>query len=1089
LDFHSEGFIFDGIQFSFMKKILQFISLFVFFAISSCQKNDKLFTLLSSNETGIEFENSLTEVADFNVIRYGYFYNGGGVAAADFNNDGLTDLYFTGNLKSNRLYLNKGDMKFDDITKTAGVAAEDGWNTGVTVVDINNDGFQDIYVCRSAAESPQLRRNLLFINNKNLTFTEKAAEYGLDDSAYSTHATFFDYDRDGDLDVFLLNHSIQKYAGFSRNLINYKTMYDAQFSSRLMQNNDNKFTDVSEKVGIKTNVLSFGLGSAVSDLNNDGWLDLYVSNDYNEEDYLYINQKDGTFKETVKDAMGHVSLFSMGNDAADINNDGLVDVFSTDMMPISNERIKMTSGDDNYDKYNSLINSGFHHQISRNMLQLNNGNGTFSEIGQLAGISNTDWSWSPIFADLDLDGFKDLYVTSGYARDYTNMDFLKFTVDEQTKVNETGQQSNPMEVIKNMPTIDEPNMVFKNNGDLTFTNTNQDWGLSQRIMSNGSVIVDLDNDGDLDIVTNNINEKSSIFRNNTQKKRLLKVDFKAESQAYIFGLKVILYQKDKIQMQECNPTRGYQSSCIAPLVFGLRDTTFIDSLKVIWADGKSETIKNFEAEKQLTFNHKDSKIINNEVIKVNSIFKPIENSIDFIHNQSPVNDFKIQPLLPQVQSVVGPKIIEGDFNNDKKTDLLILGGKNQASEIWLKSGNTFTKKNQNGLEKDLEIAKSNAVLIDIDNDKDLDCIFTYFDFENPQSKTNPKIFTNDGTGNFSFFKNIDLTNNNKTIATTDFNKDGYHDLIIGGGVVAQNYPSRSKIVLLKGLGKGNFELVKSNLNEGNDILSDAKFADINQDGSQDLITSSEYGNVNVYINDRTNEPFKVKNSISQKGIWNTLEIADLDNDGDLDLVAGNIGKNNQPVFNTNEGLMLYAEQNQNKTRILPILAYKQSNKIYPFAARDEILDQKPSLKKTFTSYSKYSNAVIEDVIESKNIRISEANDFETAIFINEKGIFKQIKLPIQAQFSQVYAIKIHDFNQDGWKDVFLMGNENFARVRIGKSDANFGQLFLNSKKNNFYYCNQNQSGLNVKGDCRGLSIIENQIIIGLNGEKLKFYSF
>ena len=1067
------------------KKILPILLLL----FSACTSQNTLFTQLSASETGIEFENSLTEVPDFNVVRYGYFYNGGGVAAADFNNDGLTDLYFTGNLKANKLYLNKGDMAFEDITKQAGVAAQDGWNTGVCVVDINSDGFQDIYVCRSAAESPALRKNLLFINNKNLTFTEKSAEYGLDDSAYSSHATFFDYDQDGDLDAFLLNHSIQKYAGFNRSMADYKKEYDPQFSSRLMRNDNGKFTDVSQISGITTNVLSFGLGVAVSDLNNDGWLDLYVSNDYNEEDYLYINQKNGSFKESIRDAIGHTSLFSMGNDAADINNDGLVDVFTSDMMPVSNRRIKMTSGDDNYQKYNYLIESGFHHQISRNMLQLNNGNGSFSEIGQLAGISNSDWSWSPIFADLDLDGNKDLYVTTGYARDYTNMDFLKFTADEQTKVNASGQQTDIMEVIKKMPTINEPNKVYRNHGDLTFEDKNIDWGLDQKIMSNGSVIVDLDNDGDLDIVTNNINEKASIFKNNSTKKNILKVDLKADNQSRIIGSKIIVHQKDKLQLQEYTGTRGYQSSCIAPLVFGLKDTTFVDSLVVIWSDGKSETLKNFKAEKQVTFNYKDANFQKfKETPKGEIIFESVDNQL-FNHQQARVQDFKIQPLLPRVQSIVGPQMLKSDLNNDGKNDLLILGGMGQESKTFLNRNGNFVEIKQLLFQGDSLSVKTDATFGDFDKDGDQDLVIARggYAINTHVGTKKPTIYFNNGKGVFTTKKSLDFEINSATISAGDIDSDGDIDLFIGSSCEPQNYPKSEKSVLCLNNGKGEFSASKNLFSKDLKLITDSKLIDLNNDSKPDLIVTQDFGPVLCFYNNGSKESFDKSTQITESGLWNTLETGDLDNDGDQDLVLGNIGKNYQPVLNTKSGLRLDAVDFSKNGKCIPLLSVNENDNWFPFIARDEMLDQKPALRKRFLDYAAYSVATIDDIIDDEPTLSLEANKFETIILINEKGKFKQIPFPIQAQFSQIHVIQVYDFNGDGRNDIFLAGNENQARVRIGKSDANYGQLFLNTGKNNFQF--STKSGLKLKGDIRGVSIIDKKLIIGVNGEKVQIFKF
>ncbi len=574
--------------------------------VFSCSKKteQKLFEEQLAETTGIDFENKVIQDQENHVLNYPYYFNGGGVAVGDINNDGLEDVYFSGNRVPNRLYLNKGNFQFEDITEKAGVKVGEGWKTGVLMADVNQDGWIDIYVCRSAMADSVLRKNLLFINNGDLTFTEKADEFGVADNSYSTHASFFDYDKDGDLDLFVLNHSLPKYAGFNNMLVNFKKQKGSKFQSKLYQNNQGKFSDVSEKAGIINNLLSFGLGLAVSDINQDGWADVYVSNDFNEEDYLYINNQDGTFKNTIRDATGHVSLFSMGSDVADVNNDALPDIFTLDMLPESNERIKLSSGDDNYDKYRILINSGFHHQSMRNMLQLNNGDGTFSEIGQLMGISNTDWSWSSLFADFDGDGWKDLFISNGYEKDYTNMQFLKYTVDERLKSRETGIAPDVNQIIGQMPSIQVGNFLFKNNGDLTFAKKSEEWGISRLFKSNGAAYADLDNDGDLDLLINTMNEKSVLYRNTAsenKKANFLKVDLrKSNPKRIIEGAKVIVYDSGGIQYQEFSSVRGFQSSMYVPLTFGLSNQSVVDSIRVIWADNKTELMKNVSVKNTIT---------------------------------------------------------------------------------------------------------------------------------------------------------------------------------------------------------------------------------------------------------------------------------------------------------------------------------------------------------------------------------------------------------------------------------------------------------------------------------------------------------
>ena len=685
--------------------------------VFSCSKKteQKLFEEQLAETTGIDFENKVIQDQENHVLNYPYYFNGGGVAVGDINNDGLEDVYFSGNSVPNRLYLNKGDFQFEDITAKAGVKAPRGWKTGVLMADVNQDGWLDIYVCRSAMADSVLRKNLLFINNGDLTFTEKADEFGVADNSYSTHAAFFDYDKDGDLDLFVLNHSLPKYAGFNNMLVNFKKQKGSKFQSKLYQNNQGKFSDVSEKAGIINNLLSFGLGLAVSDINEDGWPDVYVSNDFNEEDYLYINNQDGTFKNVIREATGHVSLFSMGSDIADVNNDALPDIFTLDMLPESNERIKLSSGDDNYDKYRILINSGFHHQSMRNMLQLNNGDGTFSEIGQLMGISNTDWSWSSLFADFDGDGWKDLFISNGYEKDYTNMQFLKFTVDERLKSRETGIQPDVNQIIGQMPSIQVGNFLFKNNGDLTFTKKSEEWGISRLFKSNGAAYADLDNDGDLDLLINTMNEKAVLYRNTAsenKKANFLKVDLrKSNPKKILDGAKVIVYDSGNIQYQEYSSVRGFQSSMSVPLTFGLSNQSAVDSIRVVWPDNKTELMKNVSAKNTITPRYEDAKTIYAYPTVVKPLFEEA-NVLEWKHDAVDTNDFKRQLLLPKMYSYAGPKMTKGDVNQDDLEDIYICGARHQPGALFLqgKDGSFKAKKNL-AFEKDKDFQDEDAIFL------------------------------------------------------------------------------------------------------------------------------------------------------------------------------------------------------------------------------------------------------------------------------------------------------------------------------------------------------------------------------------------
>jgi hypothetical protein len=1068
----------------------------------SCQKKDTLFEKLPSSQTNVTFKNALDESPDFNVLKYGYFYNGGGVAAGDFNNDGLVDLYFTGNLNSNKLYLNRtepgaGKIAFDDITETAGVGAADGWNTGVSVVDINSDGWLDLYVCRSAASDSRLRRNLLFINNKNLTFTNKAAEYGLDDPGYSTQAAFFDYDRDGDLDCFLLNHSVQEFAGFSRMLSSYKEQANPNYSSKLYQNQNGKFVDVSASAGMISNVLSFGLGVAVSDFNNDGWLDLYVSNDYNENDYLYINQRNGKFNEVVREAMGHTSLYSMGSDAADVNNDGRIDLLTLDMLPERNERIKLTSGDDNYDKYVQLLRAGFHHQTMRNMLQLNvgetlNRTPVFSEIGQLAGVSNTDWSWAGLFADFDNDGWKDLFVTNGYARDYTNMEFLKFTMDEQLKARETGKVSDPMAVIAKMPGINEPNYIFRNRsgdpaGHLMFDNQTKAWGLDEPTQSNGAVYADLDNDGDLDLVVNNVNAEAGVYENHANKTNQndhLAIQLKSQNPAYLMGARVSVWAGGHRQVQEFMPVRGFQSAMYGPLLFGLGNVTRIDSVRIRWTDGKTQLVRP-RATGQLTITYAPT----GEALPEASP-KPFWQAVPDLHvahREDTVNDFKNQPLLPYMLSQTGPRFAVGDANGDGQNDVFVGGGRGQGGQVLVQRSGRFAPMPQPALLADRAYEDAGAAWFDADNDRDLDLVVASAGYELPadDARLQTRLYLNNGTGRLTKSTNFpNLRVSAACVRAADVDGDGDQDLFIGARVVPGRYPELPTSHLLLNNGKGHFSDVTNQqpVLTGLGMVTDAIFADINGDKYPELIVATDFGPVRAFTFQNGKLHLLDTALPNVTGCWNRLLVQDLDNDGDPDIVAGNAGLNSQISATAKHPLLLYGIKNATGG-VLPIMADYERNdgenaQPHPFNARDEMLDQVVTLRKKFTDYTSYANATITDLFAPDELNKTpklEAAELQTILFRNDGSAgnprFVIQPLPVEAQVGPVYALAAVDVNRDGLPDLILGGNRTYNRVRLGKNDANRGQLFINRGKGNFVYVPMSQSGLLWDGDVRDLATV------------------
>ncbi|MCF8326584.1 MAG: VCBS repeat-containing protein, partial [Leadbetterella sp.] len=867
----------------------------------SCKNKNQLFEKLSSGDTNIDFANKITENEIDNVLNYEYFYNGGGVASADFNNDGLQDLYYTANQGTDKIYINKGELKFEDITEKSGIKYNGEWKTGVSVVDINNDGYQDIYVSVSAnIDNPELRGNKLYINNKDLTFTDKAAEYGLNLKTYSTQAAFFDYDKDGDLDVYLLNHNVKDFKRFDVQAVHF--MRDSLAGDRLMQNNQGKFVDVSIAAGIKGNPIGFGLGIHTADLNNDGWTDIYVSNDYLEEDYIYINNKNGTFTDEIKSKTNHTSYFSMGNEVGDINNDLLPDIITTDMLPEDNKRQKLLFGPEKYEAYLSMLKNGIQPSFMRNMLQLNNGDGTFSEIGQLAGLSNTDWSWSVLFADYDNDGYKDVFVSNGYLRDYTNMDFMKYYADE-------GQQSgiNIMEVIKKMPSTKTPNYIFKNNKNLTFTNKQKDWGFEDAVITNGTISVDLDNDGDLEIVTNNLNEESFVYKNLSTENKLGNYLSISCSDPRKIGAKFYLYAQNLQQFQEFTPIHGYQSSSHSNLIFGLGNLNKVDSLIIVWPDGKVQKQINITSNQTLKINYgpnKNSFSIDSEPAYFSEI-----NAINFTHNQMPLNDFSRQILLPQMYSYQGPRITKGDVNGDGLEDIFIGSGKGFPSELFLQLANGgFSKKEQTVFKQDELCTDTDAVFLDIEKDGDLDLIVSSGGYEylpNDLMLQN-RVYINDGKGNFSksFNALVDTPYADSSIETIDFDKDGDFDLVVGGSVVPWNFPISNPSRLYRN-DAGKFTKVDDPIFNNLGIVTDITSTDFNKDGWPDLVIVGEWTGIQILQNN--NGIFSILDNETSKlvGAWSSVKAGDFDKDGDEDLIVGNLGFNSQLKASTTEPVSLF----------------------------------------------------------------------------------------------------------------------------------------------------------------------------------------
>ncbi|MDO5977876.1 VCBS repeat-containing protein [Flavivirga spongiicola] len=1079
-------------------------------------KKEKLFTVLKANETGINFKNTIPESAEMNSMTYEYYYNGGGVSVGDVNKDGLPDLFFTGNVTHNKLYLNLGNFKFKDITKEAGITDSPSWTTGTTMVDINNDGILDIYVCRSGKLPEPQRANLFFISkglssNNTPVYKESASQLGLADTGYGTQAIFLDFDKDNDLDMFLLNHNVNIKPYF--NLDKIRNTRDAHVGDKLFLNDHGKFVDVSEKAGIISNELGYGLGVSAGDLNQDGWVDLYIANDYSEHDFLYINQQDGTFKEMTKTSFGHQSNFSMGTDIADVNNDGLMDIAVLDMISEDNYGKKTSMSSMNEELFYTHIKNGFHYQYMHNTLQLNRGGLHFSEIGQYSGMSNTDWSWAPLFLDIDLDGFQDLFITNGLKRDFRNNDFRNYkkTVIEKAEKEKDINKKALIENLVNLtPQKQLVNYVFKGKDGLKFENKVSEWGIDIKSFSNGLAYGDFNNDGALDLVVNNIDEAPFIYKNNSAKQNLgnyIKIVLKgAEKNVSGIGSQIKIYTKGQFQTKEMYTTRGYQSSVEPIIHFGLGDITSIDSLEVTWSNSKKQKLYNVPSNQTLLVEYKNAAIYNDNLVLNYNQFsnnKASETGLDFLHKENNFNDFSREVLLPHRMSRLGPHMSVGYINDDKLEDVFIGGASGQSGALFIQTKEgKFVKSYQQALKNDKKHEDIGTLLFDVDGDgdEDLYVVSGGNEFENENSSYFDRIYINN-KGVLAKSIKIKASNlSGSRIKAYDFDSDDDLDIIVTGRQYPGKYPFPVTSKILRnehGVFKDvTQEIAPELVNIG--MITDCSWSDYDNDGDSDLVLVGEWTELLFFENN--NGIFKrdlaVKGLEFSTGWWHAIESTDFDGDGDMDYVIGNNGLNYKYKASVEEPFQIYSSDFDNNGTVDIVLGYYENGDLYPLRGRECSSQQIPGIKEKFPSYHQYASANLSDVYGQANLEKAlkySANNF-ASVYVENKGNkhFKIKPLSAEAQFSSVNSIIVFDFNIDGNLDILLGGNNYQSEVETTRNDASMGTILLGNGNGGFSALSNISTGLYLDGDLRDMKLIslgngEKGLLSVYNDDKLKFH--
>jgi hypothetical protein len=1080
-----------------------FIFLFtsILYGVCSCSSkigSPSVFQALPASHTGLNFTNKLTATPVFNMFTYMYFYNGAGAGAGDFNNDGLVDLFFSSNQGQNKLFLNRGNLKFRDVTASAKIPQDGAWSTGVSINDINNDGLLDIYICRVGNYEILRGKNQLLIcqgidKNGIPYYANKAKEYGLDFSGFSTQAAFLDYDMDGDLDMYLLNHSIHENGTFAtRN--KFQDTYSDVSGDKIYQNDNNLFTDVTKQTGINSTVIGYGLGISIADINLDGYPDIYVGNDFHENDYLYINRQNGTFKEELNDHIMHTSQFSMGVDIADINNDAAPEIISVDMLPSDPYILKRSLGEDSYDIFNLKISYGYNHQYTRNNLQLNRGNGMYSETGMYSGIYATDWSWAPLWLDFDNDGLKDLFISNGIPKRLNDIDYINFVSNKeiQTKIRGNKLEEKDLALLNKFPEIKLPNEFFKNIGDAKFKNISAYIQGDKPTYSNGAVYADFDNDGDLDIVVNNIEDPVLLYRNNRNDKNdkhFAEIKLKGPpDNINAVGAKVILFANHTIRTYEKYPVHGFMSAMEIPVHIGLEGAT-IDSAFLIWPDNSYQPVQFIKDSIHLSF------IYNSHLPKFNysiltthdtNTTKPMSDitvsaNLLFMHEENRFVEFNREPLIPHEVSAEGPALAIADINNDGLDDVFTGSSKWKKSFIFLQQPNgRFQKTSQPQLESDSTYEDVDACWADVNNDSYPDLIIAAGgnEFYGKEKYLSPRIYLNDGRAHFTKLNNAfdSLYLTASCVTPYDFNNDGYIDLFIGGRAVPWQYGKIPQSYLLQNDKTGRFKDVTAMYCKDlpyAGFITHALWCDINNDGNKDLILSQEWGSITAFINHKGSFTKKI---LSEKnGWWNFTLPCDVDNDGDIDLIAGNYGLNNrfENVSDEQPVRMYYNDFDGNGTKEQVLTYYLQGREL-PFANIAQIQKQLPQLKKKFLYAEDFAKASLNDLFTKEklnNASLFTANYFASALFINDgKTNFTVQALPWQAQLSPCKDAVVLHANDDNLPDILLAGNFYACTIEMGRYDADFGTLLIN-KGNGQFYCRP-LNGVQIRGQVRRIRNIE-----------------